>query len=56
MEGGRYHYFPGMWSALAPMAPAAYGIWRMLADEKAAKRTSRAIAPSSPTPTDASLV
>lgn len=30
MEGGRYHYFPGMWSALFPMAPAAYGISRML--------------------------
>lgn len=36
MEGGRYHYFPGMWSALLPMAPAVYGIWRMLADERAA--------------------
>jgi len=38
MEGGRYHYFPGMWSALAPMVPAAYGIWRMLADDRAARR------------------
>jgi hypothetical protein len=36
MEGGRYHYFPGMWSALAPMVPAAYGIWRMLADDRRA--------------------
>lgn len=38
MEGGRYHYFPGMWSALFSMAPAAYGIWRMLADDRAARR------------------
>jgi hypothetical protein len=44
MEGGRYHYFPGMWSALAPMAPAAYGIWRMLADEKAAIRFAPSLA------------
>lgn len=37
MEGGRYHYFPGMWTALFPMVPAAYGIWRMLHDERAAR-------------------
>jgi hypothetical protein len=38
MEGGRYHYFyfPGVWSALLPMPPAVFGIWRMLADERAA--------------------
>jgi hypothetical protein len=41
MEGGRYHYFPGMWSALLPMAPAVYGIWRMLADDRVAKSTAR---------------
>lgn len=33
MEGGRYHYFPGMWTSLFPMVPAAYGIWRMLHDD-----------------------
>jgi hypothetical protein len=38
MEGGRYHYFPGMWTALFPMIPAAYGIWRMLHDDRAALR------------------
>jgi hypothetical protein len=38
MEGGRYHYFPGMWTALFPMIPAAYGIWRMLHDDRAAPR------------------
>jgi hypothetical protein len=38
MEGGRYHYFPGMWTALFPMIPAAYGIWRMLHDDRAASR------------------
>ena len=37
MEGGRYHYFPGMWTALFPMVPAAYGIWRMLADDRSAR-------------------
>ncbi|HEX5077099.1 MAG TPA: hypothetical protein VFW03_28070 [Gemmatimonadaceae bacterium] len=36
LEGGRYHYFPGMWSALLPLAPAAYGIWRMVTDDRAA--------------------
>ncbi len=39
MEGGRYHYFPGMWTALFPMVPAAYGIWRMLSDDRASRRT-----------------
>lgn len=37
MEGGRYHYFPGMWTALFPMVPAAYGIWRMLHDDRLAR-------------------
>jgi hypothetical protein len=37
MEGGRYHYFPGMWTALFPMVPAAYGIWRMLADDRSSR-------------------
>jgi hypothetical protein len=36
LEGGRYHYFPGMWTALFPMVPAAYGIRRMLADDRTA--------------------
>jgi hypothetical protein len=49
MEGGRYHYFPGMWSALAPMAPAAYGIWRMLADDRATTRAAGRAAPAPPT-------
>ena len=37
LEGGRYHYFPGMWTSLFPMVPAAYGIWRMLHDEREAR-------------------
>jgi hypothetical protein len=45
MEGGRYHYFPGMWSALAPMVPAAYGIWRMLADDRGARGVVRLTPP-----------
>ena len=47
MEGGRYHYFPGMWTSLAPMVPAAYGIWRMLADDAAGKRAERSAISSS---------
>jgi hypothetical protein len=35
LEGGRYHYFPGMWTALFPMIPAVYGVWRILADHRA---------------------
>ena len=37
LEGGRYHYFPGMWTALFPMVPAAWGIRRMLSDHRAAR-------------------
>ena len=48
MEGGRYHYFPGMWTSLLPMVPAAYGIWRMLADDAAAKRAALDDAPARP--------
>jgi hypothetical protein len=39
LEGGRYHYFPGMWSALFSMVPAVYGILRMLADDRVARRS-----------------
>jgi len=41
LEGGRYHYFPGMWSALLPLAPAAYGIRRLLADGEEDTRHSQ---------------
>jgi hypothetical protein len=41
MEGGRYHYFPGMWTSLFPMVPAAYGIWRMLRDDRTAMQVVR---------------
>lgn len=27
LEGGRYHYFPGMWSALLPMVMGFWGIY-----------------------------
>jgi hypothetical protein len=37
LEGGRYHYFPGMWTALFPMVPAIYAVWRMRADHRAAE-------------------
>ena len=31
-EGGRYHYFPGMWTALLPMVMGFWGLHVMLAD------------------------
>lgn len=31
-EGGRYHYFPGMWTALIPLVPAVWGMWVMVDD------------------------
>ena len=34
VEGGRYHYFPGMWTALFPMVPAIYGAWRIVRDHR----------------------
>jgi hypothetical protein len=37
LEGGRYHYFPGMWTALFPMVPAVYAVWRIFADHRAAE-------------------
>ena len=36
LEGGRYHYFPGMWTALLPMIPAVFGAWRLLAEHRKA--------------------
>jgi hypothetical protein len=48
MEGGRYHYFPGMWSALLPMAPAAYGIWRMLTDDRSARHAAQPVMSTRP--------
>jgi hypothetical protein len=43
LEGGRYHYFPGMWTALFPMIPAIYAIWRIRVDHRAAEsRTATA--------------
>ncbi len=38
LEGGRYHYFPGMWTALLPMVPATYGAWRVASEHRAAMR------------------
>jgi hypothetical protein len=37
LEGGRYHYVPGMWTALFPMIPAVYAVWRIRADHRAAE-------------------
>lgn len=31
-EGGRYHYFPGMWTALIPLVPSIWGMWVMIDD------------------------
>ena len=40
LEGGRYHYFPGMWTALLPLVPAVYGAHRVLAAHRAALRAA----------------
>jgi hypothetical protein len=37
LEGGRYHYVPGMWTALFPMIPAVYAVWRIRKDHRAAE-------------------
>lgn len=38
LEGGRYHYFPGMWTALVPLVPAIWGMQVMVADYRQAHR------------------
>lgn len=43
VEGGAYHYFPGMWTALLPMVTAIFGIVLIVRDHRAwvaATRTS----------------
>ena len=34
-EGGPYHYFPGMWTALLPLIPASFGMYRLIVDYSA---------------------
>jgi len=34
LHGGRYDYFPGMWTALAPLIPGVWGIWVVLKDTR----------------------
>ena len=36
LEGGRYHYFPGMWTSLLPMVPAIAGLTTILRDHRRA--------------------
>lgn len=38
LEGGPYHYFPGMWTALLPMVTAVFGIVLIVRDHLAARR------------------
>lgn len=35
LEGGRYAYFPGLWTALLPMVPALWGIQLLVRDSRA---------------------
>lgn len=42
LEGGRYAYFPGMWTALLPMLPALWGIVVMVRDSRAQRAASGA--------------
>ena len=37
LEGGRYHYFPGMWTALLPMVMGIWGIYIIIKDYNKAK-------------------
>lgn len=34
LEGGRYHYFPGMWTALLPMVMGVWGIYIVVQEHK----------------------
>jgi hypothetical protein len=42
LEGGRYHYFPGMWTALLPGVPGFWAIYVIVTDYKKAKQRSLA--------------
>ncbi|MEE8257073.1 MAG: hypothetical protein V3R60_04220 [Acidobacteriota bacterium] len=37
VEGGPYHYFSGMWTALLPLIPAAFGMRRLIVDSRDSK-------------------
>lgn len=37
LEGGRYHYFPGMWTALLPMVMGIWGIYIIVQEHKKIK-------------------
>lgn len=41
LEGGRYHYFPGMWTALLPMVMGFWGLHVILADWRLQRRGRR---------------
>ena len=43
LEGGRYHYFPGMWTALLPMVMGCWGLQVILSEH----RQRRALASTS---------
>ena len=34
LEGGRYHYFPGAWTALLPMIMGVWGLYVILAEDR----------------------
>ncbi len=40
VEGGRYHYFPGMWTSLFPMIPAIYGLFIIITEYRAYRRNA----------------
>ena len=40
-EGGRYHYFPGMWTALLPMVMGFWGLNVMLKDWRRQRSVAR---------------
>ncbi len=47
IEGGPYHYFPGMWTAWLPMLPGFYGIYRLWTESTQKSSTGRQPYPAS---------
>lgn len=43
LEGGRYHYFPGMWTALLPMVMGIWGIYIIVQEYKKVKIAGGAV-------------
>jgi hypothetical protein len=40
VEGGPYHYFPGMWTAWLPLLPGSYGVYRLWRESRSGPKAS----------------